>query len=308
MANKLISVIVPVYNVSDYLKECLDSILEQSYSNFELLLVDDGSTDISGRICDDYASMDTRIKVIHKVNGGLSSARNAGLETTQGDYICFVDSDDFIHKDYLKRMYEALEHSTADIAFCDIDSPKLADPSKIYSNNIRISHKESLEWLSDHKSREYVQMVVAWNKIYTRDAIIRLRYQVGRLHEDEFLINDLIKNKNTFMLVPEKLYFYRDNTDGITGSGNEADVRHLDVIDAYDERIQWAINEDKSFTALTTKNCFYKLVEFYKMGGNISAEAEKKYRMMYKKYNYLIPLKQKIKFKIQIFCRRILRV
>ena len=115
---KLVSVIVAVYNIEEYLPRCIDSILAQTYRNLEIILVDDGSTDSSGGICDDYAQKDRRIKVIHKKNGGLSDARNAGLDKVSGDYIGFVDGDDWIDEDMYRAMYEACEKEKAQIAAC----------------------------------------------------------------------------------------------------------------------------------------------------------------------------------------------
>ena len=114
-----VSIIVPVYKVEDYIRECLDSILAQTYPYFELILVDDGSPDNCGRICDDYAKGDNRIKVVHKVNGGISSARNAGLEVAKGEWIMHVDGDDWIEPDMLEKMYAVAEKSQADIVYCD---------------------------------------------------------------------------------------------------------------------------------------------------------------------------------------------
>jgi len=121
MKSELISIIIPVYNVEDYLARCLESILFQSFKDFEVLLIDDGSTDGSGKICDAYAQNDTRIRVIHKVNGGVSSARNVGLNNANGQYISFVDSDDFVHPCFLEFLYNSIKSSKADISICDYE-------------------------------------------------------------------------------------------------------------------------------------------------------------------------------------------
>ena len=112
----LVSVVVPIYNVELYLKECVDSILSQTYKNIEVILVDDESPDLCGKICDDYVAMDGRIKVVHKKNGGLSDARNAGMKVATGDLITFVDSDDYISKDFVKILFEAMSENNSDIA------------------------------------------------------------------------------------------------------------------------------------------------------------------------------------------------
>ena len=131
-----ISVIIPIYNVEKYLEKCIDSVLAQTYRNIEIILVDDGSTDKCADICDSYLKKDSRVKVIHKVNGGLSSARNAGLDIAEGDFISFVDSDDFIEKEMLEKLYEALMEADADMAVCnfrwiDTNGARIAKQSKI---------------------------------------------------------------------------------------------------------------------------------------------------------------------------------
>ncbi|MBR5637501.1 MAG: glycosyltransferase [Pseudobutyrivibrio sp.] len=301
MPDKLISIIVPVYNVAAYLGECLESILTQTYSFFEVILIDDGSTDGSEKMCDAFAEKDTRIKVIHKANGGLSSARNSGLEIANGEYICFVDSDDSIEPLYLAKLCEAIENGKADIAFCDIDSPKLCQSEYSFESYKKISYKDSLEWLTNHNSREYVQMVVAWNKLYKKSVIQNLRYPVGKFHEDEFMINEIIKQKCNMVYIPEKLYKYRENAQGITGIDKAKDVRHLDVIDAYDLRINWALNNEREFAVSTLKNAFYKLIGFSKMGGEMEAFARKRYLFLYKKYYDILTLKQRLKYKLILF-------
>ena len=117
----MISVIVPVYNVEKYLRQCLDSVLAQTYRELEIILVDDGSTDGSGAICDEYATRDSRIKVVHQQNGGLSSARNAGLDLATGEYVAFVDSDDYIHETMLELLYQALVENNADTVICNFE-------------------------------------------------------------------------------------------------------------------------------------------------------------------------------------------
>ena len=114
----LISVVIPIYNVQEFLPKCIDSVINQTYDNLEIILVDDGSPDDSGYICDKYKAKDSRIKVIHKKNGGLSDARNVGIENSNGKYICFVDSDDIIHKDFIKCQYENIVKTRSDISVC----------------------------------------------------------------------------------------------------------------------------------------------------------------------------------------------
>lgn len=160
----LVSVVVPIYNVELYLKECVDSILSQTYKNIEVILVDDESPDLCGKKCDDYAAMDGRIKVVHKKNGGLSDARNAGMKVATGDLITFVDSDDYISKDFVKILFETMSENNSDIAI---------------ANMKRTNRRDDKNTVIDWKVSSYK----------TEDALIRMLYGTpfGTLHVENFL-------------------------------------------------------------------------------------------------------------------------
>ncbi len=300
----LISVIVPVYNVENYIGECIDSILAQTMSSFELILVDDGSKDASGRICDEYAELDSRIRVIHKENGGLSSARNRGLDEAKGDYICFVDSDDAVSADYLEKLYAAIKRDNTDIVVCDIDAPKLSTADMSVNSPISMPVLEAKRWLYDQTSREYVLMVVAWNKMYAKKLLDGIRYPEGRLHEDEFMICRLLSRAKTVSFVPDKLYVYRDNTSGITSDANRFNLRHFDVIDAYKERISGAMDDEEyEFAIATLKIALYKCARFYGEGkehgvADFATTAGKRYREVFKEFKMLLDLKQRMKYRL----------
>ena len=172
---KLISIIVPIYNVENYLNACVDSILSQTYENIEIILVDDGSTDSSGEICDRYAQMDSRVAVIHKVNGGLSDARNAGLELVHGDYLMFCDGDDWLEKDVLQKVYETIDEKDADVAiwgyyadFVDLNE-ELMHRDIHKCSDIVCTKKLNADCLLD---RENLGLVgYAWNKLYKASLI-----------------------------------------------------------------------------------------------------------------------------------------
>lgn len=307
---KLISIIVPVYNVESFLDHCISTILEQTYTNFELILVDDGSKDSSGSICDEWAKKDSRIRVIHQKNGGLSAARNTGLDNAQGDYICFVDSDDFVINSFLMDMVEPLERTGAELAICDIASAKLADPEKEIENERLLSADECRKYLSNPISREYVVMVVAWNKLYRRQLFETNRFAVGRLHEDEFMINHIIFSIDKAVYVPAKNYVYRNNEEGITGKGNSDDIRHLHVIDAYEERIEMAIESDyEDFAAVTFKWALIKLARYYRAGNKeMRHMAKSMYSKLYNSYYELLTVKQQKKYDVfkkspELFCK-----
>ncbi len=299
-----ISVIVPVYNVENYIRECLDSIMAQTVSSFELILIDDGSTDDSGRICDEYAQQDERIRVIHKENGGLSSARNSGLDMATGDYVCFIDSDDIVQPDYLEKLHDSIIQHKSDLVICDIEDQRLANWSSEPATIEGGTSKDARRWLYDQHSREYVLMVVAWNKLYSKELFDGLRFPLGRLHEDEFMIGPILKKANKISFVPEKLYVYRENTSGITSNANKFNIRHLDAIDACTERIAGAIeDDDQEFAVATLKNALYKCARLYKEGKELgfaefAVAAGKKYKEAFNRYGNLLSAKQQLKYRV----------
>ena len=168
---ELISVIIPVYKVEKYINRCVESVLVQNYHNIEVILVDDGSPDNCGIICDKYAETDSRIKVIHKKNGGLSDARNAGLDIATGQYICFIDSDDYIEKDMLKDMYDNIVRTGADITICNYCAVDNEGHKQWESEDIsdgEWTEKEFWKNFYDAFEGMYYYYVVAWNKLYSR--------------------------------------------------------------------------------------------------------------------------------------------
>lgn len=207
----MISVIVPIYNVESYLARCIDSILIQSFKDFELILVNDGSTDNSLNICKKYLNIDKRIKLVSQINKGLSAARNTGVMHASGDYICFVDSDDFIEKDYLLLLLNNIKKCNSDIAMCEY---YLTDNrGKQYSvekfnepQNIPIlSGKETFSYF--YKDN-YVANVVAWNKIYKKYLFDNVKYKEGYYFEDEFIALPLFYKARKVSFVRTPLYDY----------------------------------------------------------------------------------------------------
>ena len=179
---KLVSIIVPVYNVEKYLSKCIDSILAQTYKNLEIILVDDGSKDNSGTICDEYSKKDKRIKIIHKPNGGISDVRNHGLKIATGDYIGFVDSDDYIAEDMFETLVSLLEKNDADISivsFYEYYNGKLIGVRE--NENVEIMNKvEAIkELLIDRKIQSYT-----WNKLFKKELFDGLQFPVGKNFED----------------------------------------------------------------------------------------------------------------------------
>ena len=296
---KLISVIVPVFNVENFIDVCISSLIKQSYSNIEIILVDDGSTDESGLHCDKWAEVDKRIKVFHQANGGLSAARNTGLNHASGDYICFVDSDDFVMEDYVKCMLQAIEETDAELALCDVTTSKWPALAKPITSNRILDAAECRAWLDNLISREYVLMVVSWNKLYKKELFADNRFEEGKLHEDEFMINKLVFNINKMVFVPLEEYVYRANASGITGKENEVNVAHLDVIDAFTDRIDVSLeNNDIGFAKITVRNTMYKLADYYFKMENHHYIIKSKMRNVLDKYSEIITTKQKLKYEL----------
>lgn len=270
-----ISIIVPIYNVEKYLKKCVQSILNQSFKNFELILVNDGSLDKCGRICDEYAKKDERIKVIHKVNGGLSSARNAGLNIASGEYIGFVDSDDYLDE----RMYEVLINSirktNSDMVICDyyIDYENEKDISKEYDINVIVKEFDNISALKELYRENGVKFVVAWNKIYKRELFDELRYENGRIHEDEILAHKLLYKCNKITYIPIKLYHYLQRENSIMNTRNN--IKRLDIIYAYDERMKFFKEINKLELLKKTEYCYIvRFFEEYKKNNGDKKETD----------------------------------
>ena len=206
MSNELVSVILPIYNVELYLKECIESVIGQSYKNLEIILVDDGSTDQSPYICDEYAKIDSRIKVIHKKNGGLSDARNVGIQASSGAYIALVDSDDLIAQSFIEELYECCIKSNAMIAVCAYSKFSNEDEIVFSDNQDNaqiISGRELIKQIYLGQARKFG--FVAWNKLYSRKLFDSVQYPFGRIYEDTFTTYKLFLNSNQIALLNKSL-------------------------------------------------------------------------------------------------------
>ena len=231
-----VSIIVPVYQVENYIRQCIDSILVQTFTDFELILVDDGSKDKSGQICDEYAVLDQRVKVIHKENGGLSDARNCGMDQAVGNYFMFVDSDDYIAPTMLEYLYKALMNKEADIAVCNFLHFFEEDRKRDFSTNIQSEVLSGAEIFYSRKNeRVYGIWTVAWNKLYKRETLGNVRFRFGKYHEDEFWTNDIYQMDIKVVTIPECLYYYRQRDNSIMGRKNIK--RDFDILEALQERI-----------------------------------------------------------------------
>lgn len=213
----LVSVVVPVYNVENYLERCVDSIVKQTFSNLEIILVDDGSVDNSGVLCDEYKRKDDRIKVIHKQNGGLSDARNKGIDIAAGEYITFVDSDDFIHEKYVETLLERLLQCNAQVAICGEQrfeaEDDLIELQPTYGSVV-YGGIEALEMMCYQKKIANA----AWGKLYRKELFDTVRFPVGKLFEDLGTIYKILFQAQRVVLLKERLYYYLQRPGSIMNS------------------------------------------------------------------------------------------
>ncbi len=230
MKNGLISVIVPVYKVENYIHECVDSIIAQTYTNLEIILVDDGSPDNCSKICDEYAEKDSRVKVIHQENGGLSAARNAGLDIATGDYIGYVDSDDYIELNMYEELYEAIKEYNSDLSICGVKKFELENRLEVYGNK-SLTKNEFLKELLSENVKSYV-----CNKLYKKSLFDNIRFPEGELFED-LKIMHLIAEKTTVVgFIDKTFYNYRIRQNSITADNKG--IRANDYLSATHSRTE----------------------------------------------------------------------
>lgn len=241
----LLSIIVPVYKVENYLPKCIDSILAQTFTDFELILVDDGSPDDCPALCDAAAEKDARVRIIHQKNGGLSAARNAGLDVARGAWIGFVDSDDYIAPEMYEVLYQAVQSTGADLALCDyaeVDEAGTPCPQMHVSlSGGELTGQELLKRASG------LMVQLAWNKLYRRAIFTQLRYPEGKLNEDLFLIPEVCLQIQKAVVVPKALYYYVQRGGSIM-SGNKT-LRHFDAAEAA-QRYWDCLVENAAYDAL----------------------------------------------------------
>lgn len=233
--NPLISVIIPVYNVEKYICRCLDSVLQQTYRNYEIILINDGSTDNSGNICQHYQSIEPKITLLSQKNQGLSSARNVGIELAKGAYLTFIDSDDCVRSSYLEKLLKVMEKHDADISFCGSECFGDEFSNELINKNFdgirSFSGRDACKLIYSKEGR--VDYGVAWGKLYKRELFSEYRYPIGRLHEDQFLTYKLFYASSKVVEIGECLYGYFQNPEGIMRS--PFSIKRYDGIVAYDE-------------------------------------------------------------------------
>lgn len=252
-----ISIIVPVYEVEQYMNRCINSIVNQTYENLEIILVDDGSTDSCPEICEEWAKMDNRIKVIHKKNGGLSDARNEGMKIATGELIGFVDSDDWISPDMYTILYEQMVKNDSEISACGVE--------KVWENK---KEKERLTPLGSYvlNREEAMEAIIdesllkqpVWYKLYKRKVIQNVSFPVGKCHEDVFWTYQIIGNANKVSIIDTPCYFYYQRKGSIMDDAYS--LKRLDSIEAKVNRVNYIKNELPLLYELSKRNLWFSCI------------------------------------------------
>lgn len=254
---EIISVIVPIYKVEEYLERCINSILDQTYKNLDIILVDDGSPDECPNICEEYAKKDDRIKVIHKKNGGLSDARNYGINIAIGQYISFVDSDDYIDKNMYQDMINELRKNNADIVSCAINN--------VYSDRIESSQIEEIIYDTESALKNLIlgrnldQTV--WNKLYKKDVINGILFEKGKINEDDFWTYQVFANSKKIITVNKPLYNYIHRESSIMGQGYSE--KNLNGLEARYNQYKFIEKNYPELSLIAKKSVFFYAMFLY---------------------------------------------
>lgn len=256
----LISIVIPVYKVEPYLDRCVRSVVDQTYQNLEIILVDDGSPDRCPELCDAWAEKDARVHVYHKPNGGLSDARNHGAARATGEYIAFVDSDDYVAQNYIEYLYTLMTQTGAEISCCSFRDVKGDDAG--FRNQPDASVEEMTGQEACWAMYRRVQLIVAWGKLYRRQAVLQHPYPVGRLHEDEAVTYQLLYESTAVAVGNQQLYAYYENGSGIMH--NRGRKNEEDILLSFRERMTFfeQKNEDALY-AYATHDYLCRLMDFW---------------------------------------------
>lgn len=301
----LVSIIVPIYNVEKFLPRCIESICNQTYENIEILLINDGSTDESEQICVDFMARDPRIRYFLKENGGLSDARNYGIERACGKYLAFIDSDDFVESDFILRLYDALVQQNASVAiagFSKVDeNGTILKKEQLENEELVLTGREVCKKLHSEKGQVFV---VAWNKLYKKELFTNLKYAKGKLHEDEYLAYQLFYEIEPIAIVEECLYYYVERRESITRT-QMTDLRFECLIEYQLLRIDFFNSKNDSELLTLNQQAFLLFViQFLEQNrsGFVTPEKKAKLRGLYTKiYKELMNQNSKVHFLHRLF-------
>ena len=308
----LVSVIVPVYNVERFLDRCVHSLTNQTYQHLEIILVDDGSPDGSPELCDEWAKRDERVRVIHKSNGGPSEARNVALDAMQGDFVAFVDSDDYVEPDYVEKLYAGI--GDADMSIYSIvceDSNGIAwseDGTESANETVRLGSEAVVDVPTAIGSEEYIyratldwRLVVVWNKLYRASVWESLRFPVGLIHEDEYVMPQVVDRCGAINVLPGGLYHYMANDSSITHS--DFGIKNLDRLEALTWRMKYCVSKNYRQCVVLTFDEFIKDLDLASGLDWSDREIHAKLEKVFKELRHvplsagsLLPVKRRLQF------------
>lgn len=302
MEKEKISIIIPVFNVAEYLSKCLDSIIQQTYRNIEIILVDDGSTDSCLQICNDYAIIDERITVIHQKNAGLSAARNSGINIASGQFITFVDSDDIVDKDMIEYLYRMLREQDADMSLCQMrrineGGQFIDNPPTVKSFVVGDTPEKCLKAFFQSPNFD----TVAWSKLYKSSLFSKIRFPIGKFHEDVFTTYKVVSKCHRIVVGEKRKYFYRVRQESIMNLPFRPS--HMDALEG---KLEVNAFIEKSFPSLSrwsyldilyaANMCTLRIAKCYRKYPEYVAQLQSVYR----KYT-IRNLKNKGHFNLKIF-------
>ncbi len=298
----LISIVLPIYNVGKYLPRCLDSIAIQTYPNLEILLIDDGSTDESPKICDSYVAKDSRFKVIHKVNGGVSSARNCGIRMMTGKYMTFIDPDDMVADDYVEVLYDSIKNNNSQISICGVKtvfSEKFCTVDASERRNEIFTSEQAIEKMLYQDEVD----VNAWGKMYLSSLFEGIEYPEGKINEDTAVTYKIFAKANVISFDTYKCYFYIQHSESIMHQ--RFAERKMSLIDFSDECLQYV---EKNFPQIVNAavckhvtDSFVLLCKIYECSP-LNKECLDKCWKIIKKYRWSVIKNPKARNKTKIAC------
>lgn len=310
---ELISVIVPIYKTEKYLRKCVDSILNQTYRNLEIILVNDGSPDNSGEICDEYAKKDRRIKVLHQENGGIAVAMNNGIDASTGDFIATVDSDDYIHKQMFEVLHRNIKKYDADLSVCGFTYVNDKDESNI---NKYHTNEEKNETITVYNSKDALGKLYdgpfpiydfAWNKLYRKELFKDISYFEGKMYEDVFIAHRILDKTSKVVVSNYSLYYYLQRIDSITGAS--FNFTSLDLLEALEDRMIFLKDKGYNKLFMQTHKAFlefaitfyYRSKRYYPNEVSILKELKSKFIKVFKQENNQF-ISKTTQLRYTIFC------
>ena len=305
----LISVMIPIYNSEKYIGRCIESVIKQSYKNLEIILIDDGSTDNSGKICDKYGKKDNRIKVFHEKNSGVAASRNKALDLAGGKYLIFVDSDDFIFPEMIEILHDDIEEYDTQMAVSDYIEGNGNDFSyEDLSGQLEILFgEEKYRKLFDENKLSFI---VPWGRLYKRELFNGLRYPNGKIHEDEYIAHYILERAESISYSRSKFYYYFKEDEGDSSiTQSYFSMKRLDCIGALEDRLDFFKKLGNRDLLTLAYDDFLKRFQYYYYGvkyqfsdkNDLAEELFGRYKELYKEGKKYLSFPKKIRYGLFIY-------